>query len=152
MHARAQKGHKSVVAVKIKRLEYAVALDRAGRASVEGGPPHPIPEDWTAEHLVLAGLARCSLTSLRYHAHRAELDAVGSATASGLITKREEDGRYAFVELACRLDVELEPVPPGDELPALLLKAERDCFIGASLRVEPRYRWRVNGVDVSAGD
>jgi hypothetical protein len=36
-------------------------------------------------------------------------------------------------------------VPPGDELPALLSKAERDCFIGASLKPSPRYRWRVNG-------
>jgi organic hydroperoxide reductase OsmC/OhrA len=133
---------------KAKRLEYAAALDRAGRASAEGGPPLPIPEDWTAEHLVLAGLARCSLTSLRYHAHRIGADVAGSASASGVITKREEDGRYAFVEVECRLDVELEPVPPGDELEALLIKAERDCFISASLTAATRYRWRVNGREV----
>ena len=35
----------------------------------------------------------------------------------------------------------------GDEetLRELLSKAERDCFIGASLAVKPTYRWRVNG-------
>lgn len=42
----------------------------------------------------------------------------------------------------------MEPVPPGDELAALIAKAERDCFVGASLDPPPRYRWRVNGEDV----
>ena len=44
---------------------------------------------------------------------------------------REDDGRFAFVEIEVRLDVELTPAPA--DLEALLAKAERDCFIGASL-------------------
>ena len=32
-------------------------------------------------------------------------------------------------------------MPPGDELAALLAKAERDCFVGASLKPSPSYRW-----------
>jgi hypothetical protein len=47
-----------------------------------------------------------------------------------------------------KLDLELDPVPPGEELAALLAKAERDCFIGASLKPAPRYRWTVNGTGV----
>jgi hypothetical protein len=43
-----------------------------------------------------------------------------------------------------KLDLELDPVPPGEELAALLAKAERDCFVGASLKPSPRYRWTVN--------
>ena len=43
------------------------------------------------------------------------------------------------------LDLELDPAPPGEELAALLAKAERDCFVGASLKPSPRYNWRVNG-------
>jgi organic hydroperoxide reductase OsmC/OhrA len=136
------------VATKVKRLEFAIALDRAGRLSAEGCPPIELREEWTAEHLLLAALARCSATSLRHHARRAGMDLVTGASASGTVTRREEDGRYAFVEIECRLDVELDPAPPGEELAALLTKAERDCFIGASLRVEPVYRWRVNGRDV----
>jgi len=27
----------------------------------------------------------------------------------------------------------------------LVAKAERDCFVGASLTVKPEYRWLVNG-------
>ncbi len=61
------------------------------------------------------------------------------------MTKRESDGRYAFVEIGVELDVELEPAPPGEELRALLDQAERDCFVGASLTAQPSYRWRANG-------
>jgi uncharacterized OsmC-like protein len=137
-----------VAAVRAKRFDYAVAVDRAGRASAEGHAPFELAEEWTPEHLVLAGLWRCSVTSLRHHAERAGIDLVASGSASGTVTKREGDGRYAFVELECRIDVELEPAPPGEELTALVLKAERDCFVGASLTVKPTYRWRVNGADL----
>jgi hypothetical protein len=59
------------------------------------------------------------------------------------VTKRESDGRYAFVELLCGLDVTLEPAP--DDLRGLLELAERDCFISASLTTPTEYEWRVNG-------
>lgn len=132
-----------MAAAKPKRLEFAAAIDRAGRFCAEGGEPAAFPPEWTPEHLVLAALCRCSLKSLGYHARRLGADAVGSASASGLVTRRERDGRYAFVELECRLDVEIEPAP--DDLPALLAKAERDCFVSASLTPPTRYAWRVNG-------
>ena len=77
------------------------------------------------------------------------IDFVASASASGEWSRgATEDGRYAFVEIDVELDLELEPVPPGEELAALLAKAERDCFVGASLKPSPRYRWRVNGRDL----
>ena len=43
-----------------------------------------------------------------------------------------------------RFEEFLEARDPA-ELAALLAKAERDCFVGASLKPSPRYRWRVNG-------
>ena len=45
------------------------------------------------------------------------------------------------------LDVTLEPTPGN--VRELLSKAERDCFVGASLTARPRYRWTVNGEDVA---
>ena len=66
-------------------------------------------------------------------------DATGSGRA--LVTQRESDGRYAIVEIEVELEIALEPQPGEDELAALLAKAERDCFIGASLTVKPTYRW-----------
>jgi uncharacterized OsmC-like protein len=127
-----------------KEFRYAVALDRAGRVTADGHAPLDLDPSWTPEHLVLAGLVRCTLQSLRFHSEREGIDFVASASVSGMVTRRPEDGRYAFADIDVELDLELEPVPPGDELTALLVKAERDCFIGASLKPSPRYRWRVN--------
>ena len=48
------------------------------------------------------------------------------------------------------LGAELEPPLSSAELGELLAAAERDCFVGASLTSPPRYRWTVNGEDVSS--
>ena len=133
------------MAVGAKEFRYAIALDRSGRATADGEAPLELEPAWTPEHMLLAGLTRCTLQSLRYHADRMGADFVGTASASGRITRRDTDGRYAFVEIDVELDVEIEPAPPGDELTALIARAERDCFLGASLDTPPRYRWRVNG-------
>ena len=136
-----------------KTFRFGVAVDRARELSAEDADPGAVtlPDGWQAEHLLLAALVRCSLTSLRYHAHRAGADVVGEGKASGLVTKRESDGRYAFVEVEASFDVELEPAFEGEALGELLAKAERDCFIAASLTVAPAYRWTVNGLPASAG-
>ena len=136
------------MAVKAKTFEYAVEVDRGGRMTIPGGAQIAPAEGWTPEHLVLAGLIRCTLESLRFHAARGEVDFVASASASGTVTKRDTDGRYAFVEIECELDLELEP-EPGD-LAELLALAERDCFVGASLTPKPDYRWKVNGAPVGS--
>jgi len=128
-----------------RRFEYAASLDREGRLRAGDGPTLEPGEEWSAEHLVLAGLMRCTLTSLAFHAERRSISVRGGAVAEAVVTKREEDGRYAIVEVECGLDVELEPLPEGEALAELLALAERDCFVGASLTAPPRYEWRVNG-------
>jgi organic hydroperoxide reductase OsmC/OhrA len=120
-----------------RRFEYAVTQRL-------GDPPHA-EEDWSPEHLVLAGLARCTKKSLAFHAEHAGIGVTGSAAVDGVVTKRPEDGRYALTEVECGLDVQLEPAVEGGKLEELLDLAERDCFVGASLSVQPRYEWRVNG-------
>ena len=131
-----------------KTFDYAVSLDDQGDArSDDGGPVLAHDEAWSPEHLVLAGLARCTLTSLRYHADRSNVSVGGSADAKGTVTQRDTDGRYAFVRIAVTLDVTLEPTPAN--VRELLSKAERDCFVGASLTAKPRYRWTVNGEEVA---
>jgi organic hydroperoxide reductase OsmC/OhrA len=136
--------------VQAKRFEYAAAVDRAGRISTKGGGPVALPDGWSPEALVLAGLAWCVLISLAYHTRREGRDVTASAATSGVVTKRESDGRYAFVEVRCEIEAEVEPAPPGDELAALIAKAERDCFISASLTTETAYSWQVNGEVVAA--
>ena len=134
--------------VKAKEFRYAIELDRVGRVTADGQAPLDLDPAWTPEHLVLAGLVRCTLQSLRFHAAREGIDFLASATASARVTRRGEDDRYAFVEIAVELELEVEPMPPGDDLRELIAKAERDCFVGASLQPPPRYRWRVNGTEL----
>jgi uncharacterized OsmC-like protein len=127
-----------------RQFEYAASLDGNGRLLADGDALEP-GEAWSPEHLVLAGLMRCTLKSLRFHADRTRISVRGGAAAEGVVTKRDEDGRYAFAEIECGLDVELEPLPENGALTELLGLAERDCFVGASLTAKPRYEWRVNG-------
>jgi organic hydroperoxide reductase OsmC/OhrA len=122
--------------VKAREFRYSIALDRAGRVTADGQAP---------EHLVLEGLARCTLQSLRFHAERAGVDFVASARATGVVTRPAPGEPYAFAEIDVDIDLELEPVPAPAALRELLALAERDCFVGASLRPRPNYRWRVNG-------
>lgn len=134
------------VAVKAKEFRYGIELDRAGRLTADGHAPLELDPAWTPEHLVLAGLVRCTLQSLRHHADHGGVDFAGTARATARVTKRAGDERYAFVEIDVNLDLELEPLP--DDVRALLDKAERDCFVGASLQPSPNYRWRVNGTSI----
>jgi uncharacterized OsmC-like protein len=138
------------VSVRARSFSYEVSLDREWIAtSSRGGTAIPNEEEaWTPEHLVLAGLCRCVLTSFRYHARRAELEPVVGARAEGVVTRRETDGRFAFVEIRVEVDVRIAPGPPPDLLAALVVKGERDCFVGASLTVKPDYHWTVNGEEL----
>lgn len=131
-----------------RTFHYSVAQDRAARISADGGPELELGAEWKPEHLVLAGLVRCTLESLRFHASRAGIDFVANAAASATVTRRDDDERYAFVEIS--LDIELDLEPPPDDVPELLAKAERDCFVGASLTAKPKYSWRVNGAPVGS--
>ena len=131
-----------------KRFEYAVSVGRDGRLAADGDVLEP-GDAWTAEHLVLAGLVRCSLTALAYHARQLGLDVRAGGEADGTVTRRDSDGRYAFVEIECRLDVEVAGDVDDTTVGDLLEKAERNCFIGASLQPPPRYRWRIDGQERS---
>jgi uncharacterized OsmC-like protein len=124
-----------------KVFDYAIELDRDGRATIPGGESIQPPESWTADHLLLTALVRCSIDSLRYHARHRGSATQASGSASGRVTKRDSDGRYAFVEIECRIDATLDP--PEADPAELTAKAERDCFVGASLTVKPRYQWRL---------
>jgi len=97
---------------------------------------------------VLVGLVRCTLASLDYAARRAGVNVVSSGSAHGIVTKREEDGLYALVDIETTLDVQLAPALEPDGLHGLLAKAEHGCFVSNSLIAKPRHRWIVNGQEV----
>jgi uncharacterized OsmC-like protein len=121
-------------------FEFEVAYDGMSAATAKE-TTLDVPDAWSPEHLVLAGLLDCSLTSLRYHARREGVEVIAAGEASGTVTRREEDGRFAFVDIEARFDVSFDPAPQDRE--ALLRSTERDCFVGASLTAKPRYVWNV---------
>jgi uncharacterized OsmC-like protein len=139
------------VAVRAKELRYAIELTPSGELREENGVVLEVPEEWSPEHLLLAALVRCSLKSLRHHAGRSGVE-VRSAFGRGraLVTRRETDERYAFVQADAELAVELDPEPEANALAALLAASERDCFIGSSLTAAPSYRWTVNGRTIAS--
>jgi organic hydroperoxide reductase OsmC/OhrA len=130
-----------VTATRAKVFEYVVEIDRGGRMTVPGGAQIERPEGWSPDHLLLAALVRCSIDSLIHHAHRAGHEASAAGTAEGTITRRDSDGRYAFVQIRVSLDAELSP--RADDPAELIARAERDCFVGASLTIKPDYTWRI---------
>jgi organic hydroperoxide reductase OsmC/OhrA len=130
-------------------LEFDITVDRAGDArSALGGSAVPSEVEWWAEHLVLAGLVRCTLASMDYSAHRAGLRTRSQGRAHGKVTKRESDGLYAFVEIETTLEVDLSPAQEKDAVQQLVAYAERGCFVSNSLTARPRHRWIVNGEEV----
>ncbi len=135
------------MAIRAKHFEYWISLGEDGELSADGEPV-PLGDDVSAEHLLLAGLARCSIQSLEYFARQRNVELKASAYASGTVTRRTEDDRYGFTDIECRMDVELDGELADDKLRSLVESAEWGCFVGASLQPAPRYSWRVNGRDL----
>jgi organic hydroperoxide reductase OsmC/OhrA len=131
-----------VAVTRAKVFDYAVEVDRGGRMTVPGGAQLEPGEGWSPDHLLLAALVRCSIDSLTYHARRAGHDVSASGSAHAIVTRRETDGRYALAEADVRIDVQL--LPRATDSAELTAKAERDCFVGASLTIAPRYEWHVS--------
>jgi len=136
--------------VAAKEFTYEVRLEDGGAMLADGSGPIEAPEAWKPDHFLVAALLTCTLESLRYHVERAGLEASGRGEGHALVTKREADERYAVVEVVVSYEIALEPDPGEEQVAELLMKAERDCFVGASLTVGPEYRWNVNGRVVSA--
>jgi hypothetical protein len=79
------------------------------RLTIPGGGQLVPPEGWSADHLLLAALVRCSVDSLAYHARRAGHEVAATGSAHGTIMKAGDDGRYRFVAIGVRIDVQLTP-------------------------------------------
>ena len=118
--------------------------------AAEDDEAYQLPSEWQAEHLLLAALVRCSLTSFRYPRLPARRGCRWLRTSDGLNARRDSDGRYAFVEVEGATRARGGAGSGADELGALLAKGGQDCFVAASLTVAPRYAWTVNGVDAAA--
>jgi len=135
--------------VRARVFEYRVTTDAAWRAwSDRGGSAIERDEAWTPEHLLLAALVRCTLTSLEYHAKRSGVTFTATADAHCAVTRREEDERFAIVSSGVAFTVSFTPRLDAASARELLARAEHDCFVGASLAVEPTCVWNVDGEEL----
>ncbi|MDX6514608.1 MAG: OsmC-like protein [Gaiellaceae bacterium] len=127
-----------------KELRFETRLEPDGRFCAGSEELLP-PEAWHAEDLVLAGLIKCSFASLRHSAGRIGVS-VGAATAVArcTVTRRDEDGRFAFSTVEVELAATLEPALDEARRGELVERAERGCFVGASLTAKPQYTWRLS--------
>jgi organic hydroperoxide reductase OsmC/OhrA len=130
------------VATTPKTFSYELELDGNGKMTVGDAPAVEVPEAWMPDHLLLAAVLRCSIASLAFHAKRAGHSVAASGSAKGTVARRSSDGRFAFESIDLAIDVEL--TPPTTEPDDLFAKAERDCFVGASLTIKPAYEWHVS--------
>ncbi len=122
-------------------------LSAGGRPAIAGAPPeefpHGDPSRWSPEHLYLASIASCTMISFLAHAEHHDLEVRSfRAGASGTVTRRAEDGRYAFVEVRLRPEVQMAP-GHAEAARGLTGKAERDCFISASTSADVRTDWSI---------
>ena len=126
---------------KPKVFEYDVEVDRGGRMTIPGGAQIAPAEGWSPDHLLVAALVRCSIEALSYHARRAGHTVSAAGSGHATVAVRAEDHRFALRDVDVRIDATLTPRADAPE--QLTERAERDCFVGASLTVTPRYTWRV---------
>jgi len=128
----------------LRPKEFRYAIDLRDELRTEDGTPLHADAAWSPEHLLLAALVRCSLKSLEYHSARVGMHVEhAEGSARSLIQRRESDNRFAVTETDVELRVRFSQPPGDDERAALFEKAERDCFIGASLTAKPTYSWSV---------
>ena len=134
------------MASRAREFRFSVDLTPGGELRDENGVRLAVPAEWTPEHLLLAALGRCSLASLQYHAKRAELARQSRVRLDTRARHATRGPRPLRRRRGGGRDRRRHRAGAGpNELADLLAKAERDCFVGASLTVKPRYRWTVNG-------
>ncbi len=76
-------------------LEFGVSVDRDGISrSALGGAPIPREDEWSAEHLVLAGLVRCTLASEVESHLEIELEPTPAPDAVRELIERAERGCF----------------------------------------------------------
>jgi organic hydroperoxide reductase OsmC/OhrA len=91
---------------------------------------------WSPEHLFVASVAACLMTTFRSIAEMSGLEVVSySDSASGDLV-RGEDGLYKMTEITLRPRVSIADPAKADRALRLLEKAEKVCLISRSIESE----------------
>ena len=119
---------------------------RSGVASAEGRPDLDVsspPEfqgeagRWTPEHLFVAAIEACTMTTFSALAERAGLEVVGYASEASGRLERAEDG-FRFTSVVVRPRITLAEEGARATAASVLHEAHEACLIGRSVRAEVR--------------
>lgn len=136
--------------VRHKVFDYETRLarsaGRSGIASAEGRPELIVsspPEfrgeagRWTPEHLFVAAIEACTMTTYLALAERAGLEVVGYASQASGRLERAEDG-FRFTSVVVRPRITLAEAGARATAASVLREAHEACLIGRSVRAEVR--------------
>ncbi len=102
---------------------------------------------WSPEHLLVASVSACLMTTFRAIAEMSSLEVVDySDSATGTLL-RGEDGLYQMSAITLRPHVVIADPAKTDRASRLLEKAEKACIISRSITSEVRIE---PAVDIAA--
>lgn len=105
---------------------------------------------WSPEHLFLAAISSCLMTTFRAIASKSELEVVAYTDDSSAQLVRDPDGLYRMASVTLRPRVFITDPSKTDLTLRLLDKAEKACLISRSYKAEVRMEKTVEVVHVLA--
>lgn len=91
---------------------------------------------WSPEHLFVASVASCLMTTFMSMAERSGVDVLSYADESVGRLSRDEDGLFRIERITLRPRIVIAPESRLDRAERLIEKAERVCLIGRSIETE----------------
>lgn len=91
---------------------------------------------WSPEHLFVASVASCLMTTFRAMAEKSGVEVVSYSDESIGHLSRDEDGLFRIERVTLRPTIVISPGSRTDRAERLIHKAERVCLIGRSIETE----------------
>lgn len=128
--------------------ERRVAAHVEGKPAIEIAPP-PVfrgtdPATWSPEDFFVAAAASCLAVTFTGLAARAGLSYTGLRVGADGVCGRRDDGRFGFIRLALKFEVETDPADLT-RARELAERAEQTCLVSASLDVPVDTQIEVRG-------
>jgi peroxiredoxin-like protein len=99
---------------------------------------------WSPEHLFVASVASCLMTTFMAMAERSGVEVVSYLDESVGRLARDEDGLYWIERITLRPRIVIAPESRVDRAERLIEKAEKVCLIGRSIGTETVLEPRVD--------
>jgi organic hydroperoxide reductase OsmC/OhrA len=113
------------------------SADGLGEVGVASPPEFGGPEGvWTPEHLFVASLSACLMTTFRAIADASGLEIVEYTDRASGHLQRGDDRRYSFDKVTLRPHVVIDDAAKAERVERLLHKAEEACLVSRSVSSE----------------